>query len=424
MKHTSILFTIICAGLAFGAEARTNFGEFVEFDSSAPITSKAMPSRSVDGGSPGQAAVTGDFDWCYYWMDFGTGITSQTWETSKYEQVVKVDGEDKYLIKNFMKESLNPDPEDQGFEVAGLEASYDDATASFVLRGNQYLYDYADGDDAIAIHLIGVKYNPAGKLTPDADLDITLKWDGRGFRLDTSTGTVAMLIGAKMPSGGYGGLGICFDCALYPWNGTMIYMVAPDTETEAMPYTCNVWASVDGARLTMANYADFGYTTDIVFDLNLSAWSASALNPVMQTLVDLEGNPEYLYLSDSDGAGAPAYPGKYLLTAMVSVRDGATMLLQNGWGAFYLGEQIGYYTNTYTILNFDISDVPAGIDSVKESERGFAVEGNVLTALEHVAVYDLSGRIVGDMAPSATVALPAGMYIVKTAGEATRLLVR
>lgn len=420
----SILLLFVCAGLAFSAEARTNCGKFAEYNPDSMLPCKAVASRGGESGDSAPAVVAGDFDWCYYWMDFGTGVTSQTWETSKYEQIVKVDGEDKYLIKNFMKETLNPDPDDQDFQIADLEASYDDTTATFVLEGNQYLYDYIDGKDAIGIHLIGVKYNPAGKLTPDADLKISLKWDGRGFSLDTSTGTVAILIGAKMPSGGYGGLGICFDCALYPWNGTMIYMVAPDTETEAMPYTCNVWASVDGDRLTMSNYADFGYTTDIVFDVNLASASASALNPVMQTLVDLEGKPAYLYLSDSNGAGSPAYPGKYLLTAMVSVRDGATMLLQNNWGAFYLGEQIGYYSNTYTILNFDISDASAGIVAVEDAEKGFVVDGNTLTALEHVAVYDLSGRIVSDLAPSADVVLPGGIYIVKNAGAATKIIVR
>ena len=144
----------------------------------------------------------------------------------------------------------------------------------------------------------------------------------------------------------------------------------------------------------------------------------------MQTLVDLEGKPAYLYLSDSNGAGSPAYPGKYLLTAMVSVRDGATMLLQNNWGAFYLGEQIGYYSNTYTILNFDISDASAGIVAVEDAEKGFVVDGNTLTALEHVAVYDLSGRIVSDLAPSADVVLPGGIYIVKNAGAATKIIVR
>lgn len=425
MKHTStILISLICAGISLSAEARTNYGKFAELDAALMLPAKTVVSRGAESDVDKPSAVDGDFDWSYYWMDFGTGITSQTWETSKYEQIVKVEGEDKYLIKNFMKETLNPDPEDTVFEVADLVASYDESTSTFVLDGNQYLYDYIDGKDAIAIHLIGVKYNPAGKLTPDADLKISLKWDGRGFRLDASTGTVAILIGAKMPSGGYGGLGICFDCALYPWNGTMIYMVAPDTETEAMPYTCNVWAKVDGQELIMSNYADFGYTTDIVFDFDIATALASAIDPVMQTLVDLEGKPAYLYLSDSNGAGSPAYPGNYVLTAMMAVRDGATMLLQNSWGAFYLGEQIGYYSNTYTILNFDITDASAGIDSVEDAEAAFAVDGNVLTAVEHVAVYDLSGRIVGDVAPSSSVVLPSGMYIVKAAGAASKLLVR
>ena len=115
--------SLICAGISFSAEARTNYGKFAELDAALMLPAKTVVSRGAESDVDKPSAVDGDFDWCYYWMDFGTGITSQTWETSKYEQIVKVEGEDKYLIKGFMKETLNPDPEDTAFVVADLVAS-------------------------------------------------------------------------------------------------------------------------------------------------------------------------------------------------------------------------------------------------------------------------------------------------------------
>jgi hypothetical protein len=56
--------------------------------------------------------------------------------------------------------------------------------------------------------------------------------------------------------------------------------------------------------------------------------------------------------------------GDYLWSALYSISSGATMLYTPYWGAYLDGSPIAYYTNTYTILNFDITEQLNGVENV------------------------------------------------------------
>lgn len=335
-----------------------SFKEFNNADiAPAPVQRMASAPESTEY----HQALTGDFDWCYYWYDFSTGTLSDTWETSKYESIVE-NPDGTFAIKNFMQETLNPNPSDSSFKVADITAEYDMLADAYIIAGNQYLYTLDTDDITVDIHLIGVRLNAAGKLQPDKDLDIVLTRDGMGYRLDTSKEAVAVLIGAYMPSGGYGGLGICQRCALYAWNGTMIYLVGTDDENEPMPYTCNIWAELHGNSLYLANYADCGYTRGVDFTVDFTSGAMTAANASLQTLFDLNGDPTELYAADMLDNGDPLLlNGQYRLTASYYINQGATMIMQSAWGAYFMGDPVGIYTNTYTLLDFDITKPSAGI---------------------------------------------------------------
>lgn len=356
--------TLACAAAAVMLPAHvfaTGKLTFKEFDSialaPAPVQHAAAATTATEYHEP----LTGDFDWCYYWYDFSTGSLSDTWETSKYEYIAE-NPDGTFSIKNFMRETLNPNPSDNSFEVAEITAEYDMLADAYIIAGNQYLYTLDTGDTTVDIHLIGVRLNSAGKLQPDKDIDIVLTRDGMGYRLDTSKEAVAVLIGAYMPSGGYGGLGICQRCALYAWNGTMIYLVGTGDENESIPYTCNVWAELHGNNLYLANYADCGYTRGVDFSVDFAVAAMTANDASLQTLFDMNGDTTELYAADMlDNGDALTVDGHYRLTASYYISQGATMILQSGWGAYFMGEPVGIYTNTYTLLDFDITNPSAGI---------------------------------------------------------------
>ncbi len=64
MKHTStILISLICAGISFSAEARTNYGKFAELDAALTLPAKTVVSRGAESDVDKPSAVEGDFDW-------------------------------------------------------------------------------------------------------------------------------------------------------------------------------------------------------------------------------------------------------------------------------------------------------------------------------------------------------------------------
>lgn len=183
------------------------------------------------------------------------------------------------------------------------------------------------------------------------------------------------------------------------WN-----WVRPSVETDPIPYTCNCWASVDGNSLSLSNYADCGYTTQIVFDVNSTFTSAYADNAVLQTVSDLNGNPADVICRDITATGAPSTSNP-ALSATVSVQGGATMLFQSRWGAFFLDQLVGIYTNTYTIISFDISQPSSYIgDIVGDNAEAPAPE-----------YYTLSGMRVDRPA--------TGIYIVRRGSKITKEIV-
>lgn len=98
-----------------------------------------MRSQAVSGTlQSAEKALTGDFDWCYYWYDFGSGTLSDTWETSKYEYIAD-NGDGTVTISNFMAESLRPAGV-ADFKVADIKAEFDADENALILAGNQYLY--------------------------------------------------------------------------------------------------------------------------------------------------------------------------------------------------------------------------------------------------------------------------------------------
>lgn len=321
-----------------------------------------MRSQAASGTlQSAEKALTGDFDWCYYWYDFGSGSLSDTWETSKYEYIAD-NGDGTVTISNFMAESLRPAGV-ADFKVADIKAEFDSDENALILAGNQYLYTLDVDGSPIEICLIGVRKNYAGSLQPDKDIDIVLRRDGMSYRLDTSKEAVAILIGACLPSGSYGGLGICQNCALHAWNGTMIYLVGTDNENEPIPYTCNVLAELRGNRLYLANYADCGYSRGVDFNIDFNSKTMTATNATLQSLTDLNGDPTELIAADmlSDGS-AWKNDGSYKLSASFFVSGGATMIMQGSWAAYFMDQPVGIYTNTQTLLNFDISNPSSGID--------------------------------------------------------------
>lgn len=360
MKKAALIMTVIAASLPFPGAALTADG-------------KTAPR-----------ATTGDFDFCYYWYDFGTGMTSDTWETSKYEFIEQIDGSDEYLIKGFMKEALAPDPEDKSFEVSTIRAYYNSENNSFTIPGNQFLYRYSDDAQTVDISVIGVKYNDNGRLTPDKDLDITLTWNDYGFRPDPDSECVAILFGAYFEnSDSYGGFGLALNSALCPWNGTMIYMVSPSADSEAIPYTCNIWAESSQDKLTLYNYADCGYGRGSEFENDVRYHTLKGKNISLQDLQDLDGNLTPLLAADTDNAGEPVSEnGDYILTGQYSITGGATMILQPHWSAFYMGQSVGLYSNVYTIINYDISNFTSGMNCIRPS----------LADETETALYDLSGK--------------------------------
>lgn len=344
--------------------------------------------------------LTGDFDLCFDWYDFDTYQMSSTWFTSMYESITAGDAPDDYVIKNFMREWLNPDPTDKSFAVADLNAVYDAATQSFTLKGNQFLYSMPVGDSTIDISLIGVK-RLNGKLVPDKDLDIVMRWNGHGFAVDNSV-LAGLLIGAETAPGSYGGLGMAYNAALYPWNSTMIYIVAPDMETEGMPYTCNAWASVNEGVLSLSNYADCGFMHSVDFALDFDNSLAVAENAALQTLQGMDGEPADLIATDIDINGNPEYEGDFLV-AMMSFRNEATMMFQSRWAAMFMGEIVGVYSNTYTIIAFDIRKASAGIGEITPDDDDV-----------DAVYFDLNGRRVDNP--------QKGFYIKKQGSRVSKVI--
>lgn len=353
-------------------------------------------------------ALTGDFDFCYCWYDFGTGLLADTWETSKYEFIEYTGIGNEYLIAGFMKEGLNPDPEDSSFTVETVRAYYDSADRSFTIPGNQYLFTYTNDEFSVEISAIGVKYDKNGKLTPDKDMDIVLKWNEYGFRTDPESECVAILFGKYFDTtDSYSGFGLATQPALCPWNGTMIYLVAPSLEQEAMPYTCNVWAEAVADKLSLFNFADSGYGNLSVFENNTRTRTLKGEDIKLQELTDILGDKTFLTAADftSDYEAATA-DGKTVLTAQYSISQGATMILQQSWGAFFMGEPVGYYSNVYTLLDMDITKPTSGIN----------VPADTATSDEAAMWYDLDGRRLK--------AKSKGISIAKTATGIHKYIVR
>ncbi len=319
-----------------------------------------------------------------------------------YEAIEKADAPNEYVIKNFMREWLNPDPSDKTFKVADIEGYYNEISCSFTIHGGQFLYKLDNDGEEIDLTLIAVTRDESQKLKPDKDLDIVMTWNGNGFSLDPDSGVEGLLIGAQVGNG-YGGLGLAYDAALYPWNATMIYLVAPDFETEGMPYTCNVWASVSDNCMSLANYADCGFTHTVEFMIDKDSKSAVAYNPVLQTLMGLDGEEEDLIASDLDDEGEYQWPDDKLVGSL-SVTGGATMMFQHRWGAVFMGSIVGIYTNVYTIIAFDVFEAAAGIETVISDDMNTST----------VEYYDISGCRVS--CPD------KGFYIVKQGSKVRKEL--
>lgn len=329
-------------------------------------------------------ATSGDFDLTYYWYDFGTGLTSQTWETSKYLYVEPTGYGDEYLISGFMKETLNPDPENSTFKVEPLHAFYNTEQQSFTIPGNQFLFHYSDDTQSVDISVIGVKYNENHKLTPDQNLDIEFSWDEYGFSLSPNSECVALLFGAYFEeTNSYGGFGLALSPVLEPWNGTMIYLVAPDSETEAIPFTCNIWAESDSNTLTIYNYADCGYDRGNNFDIDSRLHTVKGYDIKLQELIDILGDTTQLIAADISDNYLPATQNdRTLLSGMYSISGEATMIFQQSWAAFYMNEPVGIYSNCYTLIDFDITNPSSAI---KGYQREIASDNNY-------EWFDLAGR--------------------------------
>ncbi|MDE6368860.1 MAG: hypothetical protein K2K94_06445 [Muribaculaceae bacterium] len=365
MTKSSFLFVIMGVGLTANAHNNIRLLDADDFSVSAlsGVVPSAVSNNVLDAPSSAKPfTLTGDFELCFKWYDFSTGQMSQTWQTSMYESIARGDAADEFYIKNFMREWLNPDPSDRTFKVADIKAYYNDVACSFTIPGGQFLYKLDNEGEEIDMCLIAVTRNEFNKLAPDDNLDIVMTWDGNGFSLDPAGDVEGLLIGARVGDG-YGGLGMAYGAAMYPWNATMIYLVAPDFETEAMPYTCNVWASVTDSGLSLANYADCGFTHTICFNIDKTTQTAVAYNPVLQTLIGLDGEEADLMASDLDDNGGFEWPDERL-TGSLSVTGGATMMFQNRWAAVFLGSIVGIYTNVYTIIAFDVFASLTGIESV------------------------------------------------------------
>lgn len=368
MKRIPLILLIMGVGFSANAHnlikraATAGFTSAIVSDAPASLAPDSQKSVNEAPSADKPFTLTGDFDLTFYWYDFTDLQMSQTWQTSMYESIEEADAPGEYIIKNFMRQWLNPDPADNSFTTADIKASYDPTDQTFTIAGNQFLYSLDAGDDKFDICLIAVTRNAQNKLSPDADLDIVMRWDGHGFALDPASGLEGLLIGAKTADG-YGGLGIAYRAALCPWNATMIYLVAPDFETEAMPYTCNMWASTADGVLSLANYADCGYGNAIRFQLDEEAHTATAYDTALQTLTGIDGQEADLIASDISDDGDYLWPDDRLV-ASVSVKDGATVMFQHRWGAFFMDSLVGIYSNTYTIITFDVFDESAGIDII------------------------------------------------------------
>lgn len=352
---TALLALTASIGVATAAPRFVTFEQVCE--DTLPMCKAQRPTTAT---ATQQVAHSGDFDLCFYWYDFSTGQYSQTWETSKYLEITPTSGSE-CEITGFMREFLNPNPDDSSFAVAPLHATYDSAQGTFTLPGNQYLYHYDDGTTSVDLSLIAVTQGVRG-LTPDKDQPIVFKRTERGYSVDTSGDVVALFIGAYMESGSYGGLGLCYDGTLYPWNATMVYVVAPNEETAGLPVTCNMQVEMQGSNMKVYNYADFGYTRAVDFTLDSSWCAATATDASLQTLQDLNGNPAEVYGADfaAEGSMLPLkVGGHYELSAMVMRSSEATMLYQNRWGAFFLDSPVGIYSNVNMFIPFDIANPPA-----------------------------------------------------------------
>ncbi len=363
MKRDILGFALLTT-LVFGANAKTA-KQFIENFPDIPYqpatTAHKAPELHEDAGEDEQN-IAGDYDFCYYWTSM-SGETANTWDTDKYIEFFRLYGNE-YRILNLFRESFISDSSEG---VAEITAHYDPEEQTLTIPGNQYLFDYTNNDRSLAISVMGMAVNDKGYLRPNKDVDIRFKFDGIGYSLDPTGDAQGLFLGIYYEaSDSYAGFGYTTDCAFYNWNGTMIYSVAAGEDGEAIPYTCNVKAKVDWDTLTIANFADFGYTHNNTFTINRNSHTVSTVNASLQQISWGDDEIYDLYASNTSDSRELETDddGDYLWSALYSISSGATMLYTPYWGAYLDGSPIAYYTNTYTILNFDITEQLNGVENV------------------------------------------------------------
>lgn len=86
-----------------------------------------------------------------------------------------------------------------------------------------------------------------------------------------------------------------------------------------------------------------------------------------------------------------------------------------------------YYLYSDVSVTFEGTALKAtsGIDENNEiAEKAYHIESNIIFANKALNIYDLSGRIVANVAASESVAVPAGIYVVKSVNSVTKLLIK
>lgn len=86
-----------------------------------------------------------------------------------------------------------------------------------------------------------------------------------------------------------------------------------------------------------------------------------------------------------------------------------------------------YYIYADAAVTFDgtaIKKTSAIVDNVAVGEPAFTVSAGRISAADAVSVYDLSGRLVRSVAAGETAALAPGVYIVRSAATASKIIVR